>query len=99
MSKPTRPALSLSTPDDFIKAAPATKSAVPRPSQMPRAEPSTPQRGHVIQASGRIVRRLVVNVPVEIGVELEKRSELTGASLSRITTDLLRTALAASQGA
>lgn len=47
-------------------------------------------RGCVVQASGKVKRRLVVHVPVEIGVELERRSEATGASLSRITSDLLR---------
>jgi hypothetical protein len=81
--------LNLSQPDvaAFIKKAPVATS----PSAPASEEP--PKRGHVIQASGRVVRRLVVNIDPELGAELERLRNDTGASLSRIANDLLRSAV------
>ena len=84
---PTPKPLNLSRPDvaAFIHKAP-----VSAPSET--TANNEPKRGHVVQASGRVVRRLVVNIDPELGAELERRRAETGASLSRIANDLLRTA-------
>lgn len=89
---PTPPPLKLSQPDvaAFIEGAPTPTRAPP--SSAPPEAPG-PSRGHVVQASGRVVRRLVVNVPPDIGAELDRRREASGASLSRLAGDLLRAAL------
>jgi len=85
---PTPKPLNLSQPDvaAFIHKAPV--SATP----LETTANNEPKRGHVVQASGRVVRRLVVNIDPELGTELERRRTETGASLSRIANDLLRTA-------
>ena len=85
---PKPPALQLHSPDvaAFVEGAPT-------PSSAPEASPTLPERGHVLQASGRVVRRLVTNIDPAVGVELERRRAATGASLSRIVNDLLRAAL------
>lgn len=88
MAKP--PALQLSSPDveSFIGDAPT-----PKPSSRTTDPPAAPKRGHVLQASGRVVRRLVVNIDPELGAELDRRREQTGAPLSRIAGDALRAGL------
>ena len=86
---PTPPPLQLSPPDAqaFIDDAPTPASRAPSSAA---TQPTGPRRGHVLQASGKLVRRLVVNVPPNIGAELDRRSPASGASLSRVTADLLR---------
>ena len=91
----TPPPLKLSQPDvqAFIEDAPTPSRTSRTPPSSAVADPAAPKRGHVLQASGRVVRRLVVNVEPDIGAELERRRAESGASLSRIAGDVLRAAL------
>lgn len=90
MPKQHPPVLTLSSPDvaSFVADAPA----VP-PKARAESKPGVPKRGEVLQASGRIVRRLVVHVETDLGDQLDTLSEETGASLSRITGDAIRRGL------
>jgi len=97
--------LSLSSPDvaAFVRGpelAPAplvTPSAPAFPASDPAFDTDVSPRavaaGHVVQASGEVKRRLVVSLPADIGRALDQRHDESGASLSRITADLLRVAL------
>jgi len=97
--------LSLSSPDvaafvrgpELAPAPVAAPSAPAFPASAPVFDADAPPRavaaGHVVQASGEVKRRLVVSLPADIGRVLDLRQAETGASLSRITADLLRGAL------
>ena len=67
------------------------KSSSKKPDEKSPKKPETvyliPQRGEQIQRSGRVVRRLTVTVPVELGKAIAVYCAETGRSMSEVVTE------------
>lgn len=84
---------SVSTPAPERPSTRPEPTQRPRPAQARQSQVLPPKRGHQIQASGRLVRRMTVNLDAELGTRLAQFCLEQGRTQSDVIAEGLETLL------